>query len=245
MNLNHKESKIKTYKVGEQMPINDIRYKTIEKKTGIAFISSGLAWFIYAMFFPMYRITDFAIITVISIIVFIVVDIFAPKKIIRIELKNEPIITGIPTADEMLKIGYEFIDEIELINQAIINTTIKDKVDKIIDLFTKVLQQIKNDPNDAKNIKQFMNYYLPTISKLLNYYATFEKQQIEGANITASKDKISDLLDTAITAFKKALDSMFADEALDIATDITGMENMLATRGLTDDILDINIKEKI
>ena len=227
------------------MPINDIRYKTVEKKTGIAFISSGLAWFVYAMFFPMYRLTDFAIITVLSIIIFVVVDIFAPKKVIRIELKNEPIITGIPSADEILKIGYEFIDEIEFTNKSIKNQIIKDKITKIIDLFTKILKQIKNDPYDAKNIKQFMNYYLPTISKLLNYYATFEKQQIEGDNITASKDKISDLLDTAINAFEKALDSMFADEALDIATDITGMENMLASKGLTADILDINIKEKI
>ncbi|MDD3924067.1 MAG: 5-bromo-4-chloroindolyl phosphate hydrolysis family protein, partial [Erysipelotrichaceae bacterium] len=165
-----------------------------------------------------------------------IVDKYAPRNIINVEITDEPIITGNPSADEMILVGNQFVTEIKATNDMIKNTTINNKVDKIIDLLTKILSQIKNDPKDATMIKQFMNFYLPTITKLLNYYLTFEKQAISGDNISTSMQKIDELLDNAIIAFKKALDGMFADEALDITTDIAGMENMLASRGLSEEI---------
>lgn len=227
------------------MPLKPTRYKTVEVKTGLAFIACGLTWIVYALIFPMYRIFDFLIIGILSLIVFIVTDKLAPKKTKNIEITDEPLVTGIPTADEIIRIGQEFIAEIELTNQNIKNPEINGKIKTIIELLEKILELVKNDPDDARNIKPFMNYYLPTIAKLASYYQTFEKQNIAGENISASMDKISELFDTASSAFQKTLDRMFADEALDITTDITGMENMLASRGLTNDVLNINIKEKL
>ena len=44
--------------------------------------------------------------------------------------------------------------------------------------------------------------------------------------------RIEDMLDTAIAAYKKQLDALFADQALDIETDIDVMNAMLAREGL-------------
>ena len=41
------------------------------------------------------------------------------------------------------------------------------------------------------------------------------------------------MLDTAIEAFKRQLDSLFEDQALDIETDISVMNRMLEREGLT------------
>ena len=41
------------------------------------------------------------------------------------------------------------------------------------------------------------------------------------------------MLDTLCAAFDKQLDALFGDEALDISTDITVMENLLAQEGLS------------
>ena len=41
------------------------------------------------------------------------------------------------------------------------------------------------------------------------------------------------MLDAAIEAFKKRLDSLFEDQALDIETDIKVMNTMLAREGLS------------
>lgn len=212
------------------------RYRKVERKTGLAFIAISLLWLIAAFVFPMYRIIDFIILAVLSLITFVVVDRFAPKRIEEVEITDEPMITGIPTADEMLRVGSLFMDELKESAEQIKERSIKDKIETIIDLFTKILAQIKNDPRDATTIKQFMNFYLPTISKLLKYYLTFEKQGIKGENIATSMSKIEELLDNAILAFKKALDGMFADEAMDITTDIVSMETMLASRGLNKEL---------
>ena len=40
------------------------------------------------------------------------------------------------------------------------------------------------------------------------------------------------MLDTVVLAYDRQLDALFADEALDISTDITVMEQMLAREGL-------------
>ena len=45
------------------------------------------------------------------------------------------------------------------------------------------------------------------------------------------------MMDTVATAFDRQLDALFGDEALDISTDITVMENMLAREGLAGESL--------
>ena len=67
-------------------------------------------------------------------------------------------------------------------------------------------------------------------------------QGIEGENLSKSMSSIEDMLDTAIEAFKKQLDSLFANQALDIETDISVMNQMLAREGLSDDDADVIIK---
>ena len=43
------------------------------------------------------------------------------------------------------------------------------------------------------------------------------------------------MMGTIVIAFEKQLDSLFGSEALDISTDITVLENMMAREGLSDD----------
>ena len=56
---------------------------------------------------------------------------------------------------------------------------------------------------------------------------------IEGENLDKSMKNINEMLDAAIVAYKKRLDSLFANQALDIETDIEVMNTMLAREGLT------------
>ena len=79
-----------------------------------------------------------------------------------------------------------------------------------------------------------MNYYLPTTIKLLNAYDRMSAQGIEGENIDKSMKSITEMLDAAIAAYKKQLDSLFANQALDIETDISVMNSMLDREGLSD-----------
>ena len=50
-------------------------------------------------------------------------------------------------------------------------------------------------------------------------------------------------MSTIVTAFERQLDSLFGDQALDISTDITVLENMMAREGLSDDPIHQTRKE--
>ena len=58
---------------------------------------------------------------------------------------------------------------------------------------------------------------------------------MQGENVTKVKAEISDTLDTINTAFENLLDSLFQDDVMDISTDISVLETMLAQEGLTED----------
>jgi hypothetical protein len=57
-------------------------------------------------------------------------------------------------------------------------------------------------------------------------------QGIEGENVDKSMNSINEMLDQAIVAYTKRLDSLFQNQALDIETDIEVMNQMLAREGL-------------
>ena len=77
-----------------------------------------------------------------------------------------------------------------------------------------------------------MNYYLPTTLKLLNAYDRMGDAGVAGTNIDGTMGRIETMMDTIVTAFDRQLDALFGDIALDISTDITVMEQMLAREGL-------------
>jgi hypothetical protein len=62
-----------------------------------------------------------------------------------------------------------------------------------------------------------------------------DAQPVQGENILNSKAEIEGTLDTLNLAFEKLLDSLFADTALDVSSDISVLQTMLAQEGLTDD----------
>ena len=76
----------------------------------------------------------------------------------------------------------------------------------------------------------------PTASpalKLLNAYSQFDRQGVEGEVIGQSKRKIEEAMDVLVEGFEAQLDTMFADDALDVDSDIQVLQNMMARDGLS------------
>ena len=63
-------------------------------------------------------------------------------------------------------------------------------------------------------------------------YDRMNAQEYAGENITGSMERIEEMLDTTIAAYKKQLDALFANQAADIQMDIDTMNAMLAREGL-------------
>lgn len=137
-----------------------------------------------------------------------------------------------PEIDPILEEGNRALSEMGRLYMSIKDPEIRQKINEIMRITDKITQDAIQDPSDIPQIKKFMNYYLPTTIKLLNAYDRMSAQGIEGENLNKSMSSINEMLDAAIVAYKKRLDSLFANQALDIETDIEVMNRMLAREGL-------------
>lgn len=139
--------------------------------------------------------------------------------------------TDMPERDQYQKI----LDELRRVNDAIPDEEMTDKISRLEAVSAKIFEQARTDPDKLPQMRKFMDYYLPTSLKLLNTYAELDNQGVEGENISESKRRIEQTMDTLVKAFENQLDRLFASDALDVSTDIDVMQNMLRADGLTDD----------
>ena len=139
--------------------------------------------------------------------------------------------TDMPERDQYKKI----LDELRRVNDAIPDEEMSDKISRLEAVAAKIFEQARTDPDKLPQMRKFMDYYLPTSLKLLNTYAELDNQGVEGENISESKRRIEQTMDTLVKAFENQLDRLFASDALDVSTDIDVMQNMLRADGLTDD----------
>lgn len=136
-----------------------------------------------------------------------------------------------PVQDPYQKI----LQELRSVNDAIPDEEMSDKISRLEAVSAKIFEQAKSDPDKLPRMRKFLDYYLPTSLKLLQTYAELEAQGVEGENITESKHRIEQTMDTLVHAFETQLDKLFQEDALDVSADIDVMENMLRADGLTGD----------
>ena len=141
-----------------------------------------------------------------------------------------------PEVDPIIEEGNRALSEMGRLYMSIKDPEVRSKINEIMRITDKITQDAIDDPKDIPQIKKFLNYYLPTTLKLLNSYDRMSSIGIEGENLDKSMKSINAMLDEVIAAYKKRLDSLFENQALDIETDIEVMNTMLAREGLTVDL---------
>lgn len=206
--------------------------RAVTRKSALPIYAFGLIWLLWALLFPLYSIIHYILCLAVSLAVFFVLSKALPDTV-----TYEPIpvqATGYSSADQLLEAGSRYLQEFAALSAKIGSADVRQKADRLGTTCGRILDYVRQNPKSADGLRKFMNYYLPTLQKLLNTYVLMEEQGVEGENITASKNRISAMLDTMDQAFEKQLDALFGDTALDIDTDITVMEGMLAQEGLTD-----------
>lgn len=230
------------------------------KKTGSvgSIYSFAITWLILSMFFPVFRIFGIIACLLMSIGVAVVVSkVIAASRRRKAEkeaaeaaaacMKAEQAPSTVekksygPEVDPIIEEGNRALSEMGRLYMSIKEPDVRQKINELMRITDKIVQDAIDDPADIPQIKKFMSYYLPTTIKLLNSYDRMSAQGIEGENLNKSMKSINEMLDSVIVAYKKRLDSLFENQALDIETDIDVMNKMLAREGLSGE-KDFNIK---
>lgn len=145
--------------------------------------------------------------------------------------------------DEVTKLireGEAYVTHIRTCNDQIPNADLTAKLDHMEMLVKRIFDEIKAHPEVSSDMGRMMSYYLPTTAKLLDAYRDLDHQPIQGDNIATTKKEIEDSIDMLNAAFEKFLDGLFADRAMDISTDISVLNTLLAQEGLKED--DFNLQ---
>ena len=212
----------------------------IVKKSPWPVYAVGLVWLVFGLFLPLYKLIHFLAAAGLSIAAYLVVQKLCPDKTFTVpdpEPEREPATTGSPELDELIRQRDLALSEMHRLNDSIEDPKISAQIDHMEAVTAKIIAHVVEHPRKLPQIRKFLNYYLPTTLKLLNAYDRMDAAGVSGANIDGTMGKIETMMDTVATAFDRQLDALFGDEALDISTDITVMENMLAREGLAGESL--------
>lgn len=216
--------------------------KKIVHKPAAPLYAAAAVWVLYALLFPLYRVGHFVIVLAASAAVYGIARLFC-KDVVE-EVPEEPKTTGNPELDKMVSEGQKALDEMRRLNDSIQDAAISAQIDRLEQVSGKIFRQVQKDPTQLPQIRKFMSYYLPTTLKLLNAYDRMSGTGISGENIDTTLAKVEGMMRTIVAAFEKQLDSLYGAEALDISTDITVLENMMAREGLVDSPLKAEPDEK-
>jgi hypothetical protein len=219
-----------------------------EKKipSAVSYYIVAAASIFWAMSLPLYEVAHFVSFGIVMLLLFITSWQIWPKKI-QVEMKVKKVedkkakeeekkiaSTGDPEIDKMIEDKTLALLEMKRLDANIINEKISNQIVHLQDVTDKIVARVVENPSKKKQVRRFFNYYLPTTIKLLNAYDRMDEAGISGINIDGTKGKIEEMMETAVDAYDKQLDYLYKDEALDISTDITVMENLMKSEGLTE-----------
>ncbi len=197
---------------------------------------SAAAWAVWVALRDLYRPSQFAFVAVLSLGVFLLLRAVCKDEVIETVVPDPPREEEKPTGnaglDKMIDDGRKAISEMKRLDDAIEDEKISQDIRRLEMVCQKIFDQVKADPGKLPQIRQFMDYYLPTTLKLLNAYDRMDGAGVEGENISGTKERVENIMGTIVTAFEKQLDSLFGADAMDISTDISVLETMLAREGL-------------
>ncbi len=209
------------------------------KKSPAPLYFAAAVWLVWGLCLPLYRLSDYLLAAGASLLAGVVGKAIFPDKTYetpeapKTADPQKPETTGNPELDALISERDKAVSEMRRLNDSIPGEKISAQIDHLEEMTQKIISHVVSHPEKLPQIRKFMNYYLPTTLKLLNAYDRMGEAGVEGENIAGTKGRIDAMMDTIVSAFDKQMDALFADEALDIATDITVMENLLKQEGLS------------
>lgn len=156
------------------------------------------------------------------------------QRITMDEQKQSVIQSESNQEDGILQEGKVYLEEIQKAQNHIYELEFLEKLQRLQTVIEQILKHVQKHPEQLDEIRKFMDYYLPTTVKLIRAYENFSAQPIQGENITQAKREIEETIETINGAFERLLDSLYENVTMDVSTDISVLQTMLAQEGLTE-----------
>lgn len=203
------------------------------KRSVLPFYGVAAIWAGYAALFGLHRTSDFLLVSGASLLGFLLLDRMSLREeTVEVpDTPSEPVSTGNAALDQMMADGEKAIREMRRLNDNIEDEKISADIERLEKCTAAIFAQVKAQPEKLPQIRRFMDYYLPTTLKLLNAYDRMGAAGISGENIDTTKERVNQMMTTITASFEKQYDALFGADALDISTEISVLETMMAHEG--------------
>ena len=189
---------------------------------------AGVVFLLYSAIFPVYKTSHFFIGLFLALVAFVAGTMVAPVKVEEVEVEYK---TGDGDADAIIENGRKIAARLRDESERITDFGLKQDVIRTEQALTRMVDTVAQTPAKARHVKKFVNYYLPTITKLLDAYDQF-KQTGSPEQTAGIMDSIKASMKNVADASEKQFETMFKDEEMDISTDIEVLDTLLKSDGL-------------
>ncbi|MCR5800251.1 MAG: 5-bromo-4-chloroindolyl phosphate hydrolysis family protein [Lachnospiraceae bacterium] len=137
--------------------------------------------------------------------------------------------------NSMISQGMRYIDRIHELNDRIPGEKISRKLAGLENLLVEIFNRLSEHPDQMDNCNKLMDYYLPTMIKLVEAYEEYDKVSIPGDDIKSAKAEIENTLEIINQAFIELLNKLYRTSVWDVKSDAKVLQTMLKQEGLTND----------
>lgn len=215
------------------------------RPSALTLLAFPVTFAVYAVVFPywMNSLTGFIVAGGLSFAAFVFVLVRFPHVHAICEKKYkalpqsapEPIATGNTALDELLTTAMGYLNQLNELSLSITSEKMILPVGELLNISRQIFSFVEKQPEKIRQIRQFMNYYLPTTIKLLQSYSDFAREPLKGSNIKEAMAKIEDSMGGIVEVFRRELDNLYRDKADDITVDIDVMLAMMRQQNIRED----------
>jgi len=211
-------------------PVKEVHTRKVPNNK--VFYAIALLWALGTLVLPMYKLYSYLILAIISAAAF-----FILRKTVFPDIEEEYEVETLRSyhsklQQQFIEDGTRTLNSIIEINKRIDNPELNENVRELVDTSDKILDYVYEHETAASGLRKLVNYYLPTIEKLLTRYDEVEEQTVD--KVVDSKKKVEDLIRTTNIAFRNQLNSLYDSDTLDINSEVKVLEKIFVQEGLID-----------
>ena len=190
------------------------------KPSVLPFYAMALVFLVLCAVLPVYKLWALLAALGGAFVAFGAAQKVCPPRVVEHEV---PFHTGVEDVDAMLTDIQQKLDTLHL-------SAAMTRMEKA---GRSIVEAVEANPEKAKQVRRFANYYLPDAVNVLQQYAKLAKQGVRGENAAAIRTEVEHNAASIATAFENQLDALYAAESMDLSADITVLQNMLKGQGLS------------
>ena len=194
------------------------------KPSVLPFYAMALVFLVLCAVLPVYKLWALLAALGGALIAFGAAQKVCPPRVVEHEV---PFHTGVEDVDAMLT------DILHTLNEQLPDPQLSAAMTRMEKAGRSILEAVEANPEKAKQVRRFANYYLPDAVNVLQQYAKLAKQGVRGENAAAIRTEVEHNAASIATAFENQLDALYAAESMDLSADITVLQHMLQGQGLS------------